>query len=49
MLHLTSTLLTLFVLPSLYRLSAYLDSVRDLDLLALPRLYRWRWPRGRPS
>ncbi len=42
----TSTLLTLFVLPSLYRLSAYLDSVRDLDLLALSRLYRWRWPRS---
>ena len=38
----TSTLLTLFVLPSLYRLSAYLDSVRDLDLLVLTRLHRWR-------
>ena len=38
----TSTLLTLFVLPSLYRLSAYLDSVRDLDLLAQPWLSRWR-------
>ena len=41
----TSTLLTLFVLPSLYRLSAYLDSVRDLDLLVLTRLHRWRRPR----
>ena len=41
----TSTLLTLFVLPSLYRLSAYLDSVRDLDLLAQPWLHRWRRPR----
>ena len=38
----TSTLLTLFVLPSLYRLSAYLDSVRDLDLPVLTRLHRWR-------
>ena len=45
----TSTLLTLFVLPSLYRLSAYLDSARDLDLLALSRLYRWRRPRGGPA
>ena len=39
------TLLTLFVLPSLYRLSAYLDSARDLDLLVLTRLHRWRRPR----
>ena len=38
----TSTLLMLFVLPSLYRLSAYLDSVRDLGLLAWPWLERWR-------
>ena len=38
----TSTLLTLFVLPSLYRLSAYLDSARDLDLPVLTRLHRWR-------
>ena len=38
----TLTLLTLFVLPSLYRLSAYLDSARDLDLLVLTRLHRWR-------
>ena len=41
----TWTLLTLFVLPSLYRLSVYLDSVRDLDLLAQPWLHRWRRPR----
>ncbi len=40
----TSTLLTLFVLPSLYRLSAYLDSVRDLDLLLLTLRHRWRRP-----
>ena len=45
----TSTLLTLFVLPSLYRLSAYLDSARDLDLLALSRLYRWRRSRSHPD
>ena len=37
-----STLLTLFVLPALYRLSAYLDSVRDLDLLLQPWLHRRR-------
>ena len=44
----TSTLLTLFVLPSLYRLSAYLDQARDLDLLVLTRLHRWRRPRRPP-
>jgi len=41
---LTSTLLTLFVLPALYRLSAYVDTVRDLDLPVLARWYRWRRP-----
>ena len=38
----TSTLLTLFVLPSLYRLSAYLETVRDLDLPLLARWHGWR-------